>query len=156
LAATMTTIFCALGDKLGLFAAFHSLGAATPGELAQASGANERYVREWLHGLTAAGYLEYDRTTGRDAPAAPPPAVLAEEGGVWFLAGGFQELAGMLPALGRIEAAFREGGGVPQAAYADDAYEGMSRFTRGWFDHRLLGDWLPALPHVQERLEAGI
>jgi SAM-dependent methyltransferase len=156
LAATMTTIFCSLGDKLGLFAALDSLGPATPGELAESSGANERYVREWLHGLTAAGYLEYDRATGRYTLPAAHAAVLAQEGGAWFLAGGYQELAGMLPALGRIEGAFREGGGVPQAAYADDAYEGMSRFTRGWFDHRLLGDWLPALPHLQDRLATGI
>jgi SAM-dependent methyltransferase len=62
----------------------------------------------------------------------------------------------MLPVLGRIESAFREGGGVPQAAYADDAYDGMARFTRAWFDHRLAGDWLPALPDLQRRLETGL
>jgi 2-polyprenyl-3-methyl-5-hydroxy-6-metoxy-1,4-benzoquinol methylase len=155
LAATMTTIFCSLGDKLGLFSALGT-GPATPAELAQRSGANERYVHEWLHGLAAARYLEYDRATGRYALPDAHAAVLADEGGLWFLAGGYQELAGMLPALGRIEAAFREGGGVPQAAYPDDAYVGMSRFTQAWFDHRLLGDWLPALPHLEERLESGI
>jgi SAM-dependent methyltransferase len=156
IAATMATIFCALGDKLGLFAALSSRGPATATELAERSGTNERYVREWLHGLAAAGYLEYDRDTGRYALPAAHAAVLADEGGLWFLAGGYQEIAGMLPALGRIEAAFRDGGGVPQAAYPDDAYDGMSRFTRAWFDYRLLGDWLPMLPHLQDRLNAGI
>jgi 2-polyprenyl-3-methyl-5-hydroxy-6-metoxy-1,4-benzoquinol methylase len=156
LAATMATIFCSLGDKLGLFAALDADGPATPAELAQSSATNERYVHEWLHGLAAAGYLDYDRATGRYSLPPAHAAVLADEGSVWFLAGGYQELAGMLPALGRIEAAFREGGGVPQAAYPDDAYDGMSRFTRAWFDHRLLGDWLPALPHLQQRLTAGI
>ena len=48
------------------------------------------------------------------------------------------------------------GGGVPQAAYADDAYDGMARFTRAWFDHRLAGDWLPALPDLQQRLQTGV
>jgi SAM-dependent methyltransferase len=156
LAATMTTIFCALGDKVGLFAALASHGPATPTELAERSGTNERYVHEWLRGLAAAGYLEHDRATGRYTLPAAHAAVLADEGGLWFLAGGYQELAGMLPALGRIEGAFRDGGGVPQAAYTDDAYDGMSRFTQAWFDHRLLGDWLPLLPDLQDRLGAGI
>lgn len=62
----------------------------------------------------------------------------------------------MLPALGRIEGAFRDGGGVPQAAYPNDAYVGLSRFTRAWFEHRLLGEWLPLLPHLEDGLKAGI
>jgi Methyltransferase domain/Rv2258c-like winged HTH domain len=156
IAATMSTIFVALGDKLGLFAALASGGPATPVELAQRTATDERYVREWLHGLTANGYLELDRSTGRFSLPAAHAAVLADEGGLWFLGGGYQELAGMLPVLGRIESAFREGGGVPQAAYADDAYDGMARFTRAWFDHRLPGDWLPVLPEVQGRLETGL
>jgi 2-polyprenyl-3-methyl-5-hydroxy-6-metoxy-1,4-benzoquinol methylase len=156
IAATMATLFCALGDKLGLFAALASGGAATPAELADRTGVSERYVREWLHGLAAAGYVELDRATGRFALPAAHATVLAEEGGPWFLAGGYQELAGMLLALDRVEAAFRAGGGVPQAAYPDDAYRGMARFTQAWFDHRLLGDWLPLLPELQTRLEQGI
>ena len=82
--------------------------------------------------------------------------MLADEGGVWFLGGGYQELVGMLPALDRIEAAFREGGGVPQAAYSEDAYTGMARLTQAWFDHHLTGSWLPLLPDVQQRLRDGI
>jgi SAM-dependent methyltransferase len=156
IAATMSTIFCALGDKLGLFSALASGGPATPTQLAERTATDERYIREWAHGLTAAGYLELDRPSGRFSLPPAHAAVLADEGGVWFLGGGYQELAGMLPVLGRIEAAFREGGGVPQAAYADDAYDGMSRFTRAWFDHRLAGDWLPALPDLQRRLEKGL
>jgi 2-polyprenyl-3-methyl-5-hydroxy-6-metoxy-1,4-benzoquinol methylase len=156
IAATMSTIFCALGDKLGLFSALATGGAATPAQLAERTATDERYVREWLHGLTAGGYLELDRSTGRFSLPAAHAAVLADEGGLWFLGGGYQEVAGMLPVLGRIESAFREGGGVPQAAYADDAYDGMARFTRAWFDHRLSGDWLPALGDLPRRLEKGL
>jgi len=156
IAATMSTIFVALGDKLGLFSGLASGGPATPAELAQRTATDERYVREWLHGLTANGYLELDRASGRFSLPAAHAAVLADEGGQWFLAGGYQQVAGTLPVLGRIESAFREGGGVPQAAYADDAYDGMARFTRAWFDHRLPGEWLPALPDLQSRLEAGL
>ena len=55
IAATMSTIFVALGDKLGLFSALASGGPATPTELAQRTATDERYVREWLHGLNANG-----------------------------------------------------------------------------------------------------
>ncbi len=155
-AATMTTIFCALGDKLGLFRALAADGPATPSELAERAGVNERYVREWLHGLAASGYVERDRGSGRFVlPEAHAP-VLADEGGVWFLGGGYQELVGMLPALHRIEAAFRDGGGVPQAAYSEDAYTGMSRLSQAWFDHHLTGTWLPLVPALEQRLREGI
>jgi DNA-binding transcriptional ArsR family regulator len=156
MAGTMATLFCALFDKLGLFTALVDGGPATAEELAERASIDERYASEWLRGLTAAGYLEFDRDRGRfDLPPAHA-SVLADEGGAMFLGGGYQELAGMLPALGRIEAAFREGGGVPQAAYDDDAYDGMARFTRGWFDHRLTTEWLPLAPELEKRVQEGV
>src|SRR6201989_2046906 len=100
IAATMSTIFVGLGDELGLFSALASGGPATPAELAERTATDERYVREWLHGLTANGYLELDRSTGRFSLPAAHAAVLADEGGLWFLGGGYQELAGGLPARG--------------------------------------------------------
>jgi hypothetical protein len=60
LGGAMTTLFCALGDRLGLLNGLAGGGPATSGELAARLGLQERYVREWLRGMTAAGYLEYD------------------------------------------------------------------------------------------------
>ena len=154
-AATMTTLFCALGDKLGLLRALADEGPTTPAELAEHAGANERYVPVAVR----AGGFRVRRARPRVRTVPLPEAhaaVLADEGGVWFLGGGYQELVGMLPALDRIEAAFREGGGVPQAAYSEDAYTGMARLTQAWFDHHLTGSWLPLLPDVQQRLRDGI
>jgi hypothetical protein len=112
-AGTMATIFCIVGDRLGLFVALDE-GPATAAELAARTTVDERYALEWLRGLTAAGYLEQedDRYT---LPATHAP-VLAREGGAAFLGGGYHELGGMLPALERVVEAFRAGGGVPQAA----------------------------------------
>src|SRR5918997_3868325 len=45
IAGTMTTVFCALGDRLGLFAALAE-EEATSEELAAKLGLHERYVRE--------------------------------------------------------------------------------------------------------------
>jgi hypothetical protein len=152
-AGTMATLFCIVGDRLGLFAALDK-GAMTPAQLAEGAGVDERYALEWLRGLTAAGYLEQE-----DGRWALPPAhapVLAREGDVSFLGGGYHELGGMLPALERVIESFRNGGGVPQAAYTDDAYVGMERFSSCWVDNGLLKSWMPLLPELHSRLEQGI
>ncbi|HEY1367857.1 MAG TPA: class I SAM-dependent methyltransferase [Gaiellaceae bacterium] len=152
-AGTMATIFCVVGDRLGLFAALDE-APATAAELAARTSVDERYALEWLRGLAAAGYLEQEN--GHYVlPAAHAP-VLAREGGVAFLGGGYHELGGMLPALERVVEAFRAGGGVPQAAYSDDAYVGMARFTAPWVEHGLLDGWLSHVPELRDRLEAGI
>jgi SAM-dependent methyltransferase len=153
-AGTMATLFCVIGDRLGLFVALDE-GPATAAELAARTHIDERYALEWLRGLAAAGYLE-QADDGRYAlPAAHAP-VLAHEGGVAFLGGGYHELGGMLPTLERVVEAIRVGGGVPQAAYPDDAYVGMARFSAAWVDHGLLESWLSLLPDLQRRLETGI
>ena len=63
--ATMTTLLASIGDRLGLFKDLAANGPGTSAELARRTGTNERYVREWLGGMTTAGYLEYDPPTHR-------------------------------------------------------------------------------------------
>src|SRR5205823_4697270 len=55
-AAAATVVMAALGDRLGLFRQLAQAGPATSGELAGRAALSERYVREWLAGLYAAGY----------------------------------------------------------------------------------------------------
>jgi hypothetical protein len=56
-----------LGDRLGLFSALASGGPATSAELAERTGLTERYLREWLLAMVAAGYVTY---LGSDAGAS--------------------------------------------------------------------------------------
>jgi 2-polyprenyl-3-methyl-5-hydroxy-6-metoxy-1,4-benzoquinol methylase len=51
--------------------------------------------------------------------------------------------------------AFRSGGGVSQEAYGEEVAESIDRFTAPWFEHRLVPEWIPAMPNVQAHLEAG-
>jgi SAM-dependent methyltransferase len=154
LAGMMTTLMCVTGDRLGLFARLAE-GPATSAELAERAGVDERYAREWLRGMTAAGYLTYDRADERHAlPAAHAP-VLAEEGGPMFMGGVYQEAAGALPALPGVIDAFRTGGGVDQAAYGADFWAGLERFSGAWFDNVLVPQWLESVPDVRDRLRDG-
>ena len=58
-------------------------------ELADRTGLQERYLREWLAGMAAAGYLSYDPPSGRYAMPDAHVPVLAEEAGVWFFGAAF-------------------------------------------------------------------
>jgi SAM-dependent methyltransferase len=154
--ATFTTTLAALGDRLGLFKALATGGPATSADLASRAGIDERYAREWLGGMTNAGYLVRDPETGRfTLPAEHVPA-LAEEGGPFFFGGAYQMLLALGTIYDPLTDAFRRGGGVPQAAYDARFFEGMERFTAGWFNNSLLQEWLPAVPDVRARLEQGV
>lgn len=153
--ATFATMLAALGDRLGLFKALATGGAATSTELASRAGIDERYAREWLGGMTNAGYLLHDTETGRFTLPAAHVAALAEEGGPFFFGGAYQMLLALGTIYDPLTEAFRHGGGVPQASYDARFFEGMERFTAGWFNNSLLQQWMPALPDVRARLERG-
>ena len=57
--AAMVTTLAALGDRLGLFKTLAASGPATSAEIAARAGVVERYAREWLGGMTSAGYVTY-------------------------------------------------------------------------------------------------
>lgn len=154
LSAAMTCFMCALGDRLNLFVAL-AAGPATSAELADRAHVDERYAREWLRALAAAAYLEHDPSTDRfTLPPALVP-LLAMPGQPMYLAGGYQQLPGLLGPLDAVTAAFRDGTGVSAATYPEDLWEGMERTSAGWFEGLLVQQWLAALPHVREKLERG-
>ncbi len=49
-----------IGEKLGLYKAMAGAGPLSSEEVAERSGAAERYVREWLRNQAAGGYVVYD------------------------------------------------------------------------------------------------
>ena len=153
--AALTTTLAVLGDRLGLFKDLAARGPATSVELATRAGINERYAQEWLGGMACANYLDYDPASRRfSLPPEHAPA-LAQEGGPVFFGGVYQMMTGMSGVLDRLTAAFRAGGGVPQSAYDDNMWDGLERFTNGWFENLLTQQWIPGMPAVQTKLERG-
>src|SRR5437868_3865915 len=47
-----------LGDRLGLYRALAEIASATSTDLAERTGTDERYVREWLEQQAACGIVE--------------------------------------------------------------------------------------------------
>src|SRR4051812_43001800 len=62
LSASVSAVLMLIGDELGLYKALAE-GPLSAAELAQRTGTNERYVREWLANQAAGGYVEYDGST---------------------------------------------------------------------------------------------
>ncbi|MFE3447518.1 class I SAM-dependent methyltransferase [Nonomuraea sp. NPDC059194] len=145
----------AIGDRLGLFKDLANRGPASAAELAGRTGLVERYVREWLVGMAAAGYLTSDDGERYALPAHHVP-VLAEEAGTMFLGNAFFTYSTVFgDTFHELLKAFRSGGGVSQELYGPESAESIDRFTAPWFEHQLIPVWLPLMPEVQAKLEAG-
>jgi SAM-dependent methyltransferase len=145
-----------IGDRLGLFKDLAANGAATSGELATRTQLHERYLREWLAGMAAAGYLDYDLPTDRYLMPLERVPVLAQEAGPSFFGNAFFDFSTNFgDTYHQLLAAFRAGGGVAQEVYGDEVAASIERFTAPWFEHMLVPLWLPLMPEVLARLEAG-
>jgi SAM-dependent methyltransferase len=147
-----------LGDRLGLY---RELGAAegpvTTGELADATGLVERWVREWAYNQAAAGLVVAD--TGGEverfslAPEAVP--VLVDERHEMCLVGMFHQLPQTMAKLADLPDSFRTGLGHDYDSHGPEAAVGIERTFEPWMDAHLLSDVLPSLDGVVERLTAG-
>lgn len=155
LSSTTTVLVAAIGDRLGLFTTLAEGGPATSAELASRSGIAERYAREWLACMAAAGYVDYDPHTAAYTVPAEHQPVLVEEGGPVFVGGAYEEISGFVRVLEQLIEAFRTGGGVPPSEYGEHFFTGLERFTAGWFTNVLVPEWIPAMPRVEQLLEAG-
>jgi hypothetical protein len=152
-----------LGDRLGLFSALASGGPATAGELAQRTGLTERYLREWLLAMAAAGYVTY---AGSDAngghPAAARYRLSPEQAEAFtnpdspgYVAGAFQNLTAATRALDRLTEAFRTGAGIGWHEHHQDMFEGTERFFRPGYLANLTSSWIPSLTGAGTRLADG-
>ncbi len=144
-----------IGERLKLFKALAAAGPVTIEELAAKTRLNARYLREWLNAMTAARYVIHDSQTRRYSLPAEHAVVLADEASPFFI-GGFLEM--IVPAVmqaPKLVKAFRNGKGVPQSAYPPEMFEAIQRGSAPWYRHKLTQHWIPAMPDVKTKLEAG-
>ena len=142
-----------LGDRLGYFRDLAELGAATPDELAERTGTDARYAREWLEQQAVAGILEVD---GDHRFRLPPEhaAVLVDDASLTYMAPLSRMVAAAMGRLPALVDAYRTGDGVGWEHYGTDMREGQATFNRPAFTHLLPKEWLPAIPDLHGRLHA--
>jgi len=146
-----------LGDRLGLYDALREHGALTPAELAETTGTNERYAREWLEHQAVGGILTVEEGDGARRYTLPPghDEVLCDRDSLAYMAAFARMTVGMAVPLPSVLEAFRTGAGVPYAEYPEDFLLGQGAMNRVQFVTLLGREWLPSIPDVHERLQAG-
>ena len=151
----MAANMISIGHQVGLFDTMAELGrAATSTEIADTAGLNERYVREWLGGLSVSGIVEHDVDT-MTYRLPPEHASLLTASGEANLA----IFAQYIPLLGQVEDdvldSFHHGKGVPYEKY-HRFHEVMAEDSGQTVLPALFDAILPLAPELTERLETGI
>jgi 2-polyprenyl-3-methyl-5-hydroxy-6-metoxy-1,4-benzoquinol methylase len=155
LGGAMTSTMIYLGDRLGLFRELARSGDATSAELAERTGLDERWLREWLYQQGAAGVL--DHLGGeRFGLSEETAAILADEAHPAFGAGFFCHLPQSLSIAEKLPESFRTGRGLPYDAMGPEGAEGIERGLAPWFKSLLVPMVLPRVEGLPAALERGI
>ena len=155
LGSVATGALVVLGDRLGFFKAMQSGEAVTTAELAQRTGTLERYVREWLSALAAAGYVDYDAGADRFCLSPEQAMIFANEDSPAFMAGAFEVLSALWVDEPKVTEAFRTGKGVAWHDHSACLFRGTERFFRPGYNANLVSSWLPSLEDVVSKLHQG-
>ena len=153
--AAMLGAMSYIGDRLGIFRALADAGSVTSAGLAERTGLSERYLREWLGAMTAAGYVTYDVAAKTYAMPAEHAMVLARDDSPFFAGGFIEMIVPQMSIAPKVMESFKNGRGVPQSEYPAETWEAMERSSASMYRHSLVRKWLPAMPQVVEKLSAG-
>lgn len=154
LGAAISSTLMLVGDQLGFYKAL-SRQALTPAELAAQTGTHERYVREWLGNQAAGGYVDYDAASGKYMLDEVQALCLADPAGPVDLPGAYQIVEDTFHSLDRTIDNFRTGKGMEWGEHHKCLFSGTERFFRAGYHAHLLGEWLPALDGVVDKLASG-
>jgi SAM-dependent methyltransferase len=144
-----------LGDRLGLYKAMADGVPVTPSELAKKTKLHERYVREWLCGQAASGYIDFNADKETFSLSPEQAMAFAEEGSPAFFAGAFDVVQSTYLDEPKVAEAFRTGKGVGWHEHSKCLFSGTERFFRPGYNANLVPNWIPALEGVEAKLKAG-
>ena len=153
--AAMNVPLSVIGFRLGLYKAMGDGEPVTPAELAERTGTHERYVREWLAGQAAGGYVEYDPGTETYRMPAEHAAVLADESSPVYQGGMFQSASAAILAQDHVAERFVTGDGLGWHEHHHDLFEGTAEVFGIAYRTQLIQEWIPALDGVEAKLQHG-
>lgn len=153
LAGAATVLMIHLGDQLGLYDELAS-GPQTPGELAQRTGYEERYLAEWMGQQAVAGILSFDPENGRFALGQEHAVVLTAEETPFSFGGAFQSVAGMYSDADEIARCVASGSGIGWGDHDPHVHRGTARFFGAAYRQNLVDEWVPAAG-LSELLDRG-
>ena len=144
-----------IGEQLGLYKALAAGGPFSSEELAKKTGTAERYIREWLLGQTASGYVNYDSANGKYSMSPEQAFTLANEDSPAYLPGLFYSIGALYRDQRKIAEAYKTGKGFGWHEHHNDLFIGTKKFFRPGYLANLVSSWLPSLDGVVAKLKAG-
>jgi 2-polyprenyl-3-methyl-5-hydroxy-6-metoxy-1,4-benzoquinol methylase len=149
-----------LGHRLGWYRSLADQGPATAGELAERTGTDARYAREWLEQQAVAGYLTVDDPqAAEDERRFELPdehrAVLVDELHPDHLTPLADITVAFLRWVPRLVQVYRGSRTLSWADLGDDARDAQAAANRPFFLGPYVEDVLPAVPGVDDVLRAG-
>ncbi len=155
LAGATTIGLLAVADRSGLSRHLMEHPSGTSAEIAEAADLEERYVREILSGLAAAGIVEYDAGSKVFTMPAEHSLFLADETSPYFMGGWLDMIPAVMSQVEGVATATAHGGGVGFEEYGRTMIRGIDRGNAPSQTVFLTKRWLPAVPELAERLEKG-
>jgi ubiquinone/menaquinone biosynthesis C-methylase UbiE len=148
-------LMLSVGHRTGLFDAMASLPPSRSAQIAEAAELSERYVREWLGAMTTGGIVDHD--PDQLTFVLPPDRAgwLTRAAGPANLALQAQYVGLLALVEDQIVECFRNGGGVPYAAYPK-FHALMAEDSGAVHDAALIDTILPVVPGIVDRLQQGI
>jgi 2-polyprenyl-3-methyl-5-hydroxy-6-metoxy-1,4-benzoquinol methylase len=154
--ATMHAGLVVIGESLGLYKAMAQAGKALKSaELAELTGTNERYVREWLNAQAAGGYVSYDAANQTYFLSEEQAFVMANEQSPAYLPGAFLLAVAAICSVPQLTERFRTGEGFGWHEHDSRLFRACEMFFRPSYAANLISSWVPALDGVEEKLKAG-
>ena len=152
---SILALMTSIGHRTGLFDKMAQLPPSTSQQIADATGLNERYVREWLGALVTGRIVEYDPANKTYRLPPEHAASITRAAGPNNLAAFLQFTALMGNVEDQVVECFRKGGGVPYSAYP--AFQKLMAEESAQVQDAVLVDvTLPLVPGLVEKLKAGI
>lgn len=149
------TIMLSIGHRTGIFDVMSELPPSTSSQIADASGLNERYIREWLGALTLGKIINYDAENKLYSLPPEHAAFLTRKAA----ADNIGVFAQYIPVMGSVEdkivECFKNGGGVPYSEYKR-FHELMAEDSGQSVVSSLIDLILPSVPGIISKLEKGI
>jgi 2-polyprenyl-3-methyl-5-hydroxy-6-metoxy-1,4-benzoquinol methylase len=155
MAGAMAAGMVYVGVKTGLFRAMADKGPVSAAEVTRISGLQKRYVEEWLRGMVASGYLDYDPTAQTYALPEEHAYFLASDDSDHFVGGLFAMVPPLMKIAPDVARAFAEGGGVRFEDFGPECVSALDLINRGQYEARFADYWLKSLPEAVEKLRTG-
>ena len=111
------SLMLSIGHKTHLLDSMSSMPPSTSEHIANTTGLNERYVREWLAAMVTGRIIEYDPTQRTYHLPAEHTAWLTREAGMQNMAFQMQYIVMLAKVHEQIIDCFSKGGGVPYASF---------------------------------------